>query len=177
MSVGQSLGQSVGRDEEDARWVTKVELAKFRGISIASADRLVRRQKWRRQRGNDKRARILVPLSWLTSDKSSGDDHAATDAAPDSTEDVTEDAAADGSGDNFHIISVFERQIDHEREEKKQLFEALQAAGERERELTDRIADLQAERDSLLENLSMWRRWRWRRRRRKEREEAAKRES
>jgi len=44
-------------------------------------------------------------------------------------------------------------------------------------ERDERIATLQAERDSLLENLSMWRRWRWRRRRRQEREETAKPES
>jgi hypothetical protein len=45
-------------------WMTKAEIAAVRRITVASADRLVRRQGWRKQRGNDGRARVLVPLSW-----------------------------------------------------------------------------------------------------------------
>src|SRR5690242_12778545 len=46
---------------EDGQWMSKAELAAARGISLASADRLVRRRKWRRQKGNDGRVRVLVP--------------------------------------------------------------------------------------------------------------------
>lgn len=45
----------------DDRWLTFQELAENRGISIASAIRLVRRKRWRRQKGNDDRVRCLVP--------------------------------------------------------------------------------------------------------------------
>jgi hypothetical protein len=42
-------------------WLTKAEFAARRQISQASADRLIRRQGWRRQPGNDGRVRVLVP--------------------------------------------------------------------------------------------------------------------
>ena len=42
-------------------WLTKAEFAERRQISQASADRLIRRQGWRRQPGNDGRVRVLVP--------------------------------------------------------------------------------------------------------------------
>jgi len=48
----------------DSVWMTKVELAAVRRISTASADRLIRRQGWRKERGNDGRARVLVPRIW-----------------------------------------------------------------------------------------------------------------
>jgi hypothetical protein len=35
-----------------------------RRISVASADRLIRRQGWRKHPGNDGRARVLVPRTW-----------------------------------------------------------------------------------------------------------------
>jgi hypothetical protein len=46
-------------------WLTKAELAHVRRISIASATRLIRRQGWRRQPGNDGRVRVLVPEDWM----------------------------------------------------------------------------------------------------------------
>jgi hypothetical protein len=50
--------------EDDAgtgRWLTYDELAVVRGIKRSGAVRLVQRLKWRRQAGNDGKARILVP--------------------------------------------------------------------------------------------------------------------
>ena len=52
-------------EAEDGTWVTKAELANVRGISVESAERLIRRQRWRRQPGNDGRVRVLVPPDWL----------------------------------------------------------------------------------------------------------------
>src|ERR1700722_18867712 len=43
------------------RWMTYDELAAMRGIKRIGAVRLVQRYKWRRQAGNDGRARVLVP--------------------------------------------------------------------------------------------------------------------
>jgi hypothetical protein len=43
------------------RWMTYDELAEMRGIKRIGAVRLVQRYKWRRQAGNDGRARVLVP--------------------------------------------------------------------------------------------------------------------
>jgi hypothetical protein len=52
-----------------ARWLTFAELAASRGISRASASKLVRRHHWRRQQDNQGRVLILVPpeaLDWAT---------------------------------------------------------------------------------------------------------------
>jgi hypothetical protein len=50
----------------DGRWLTYDELAALRGIRRIGAVRLVQRYKWRRQAGNDGKARILVPRDALT---------------------------------------------------------------------------------------------------------------
>jgi hypothetical protein len=48
---------------DGARRMTYAELADVRGISRASAERLVRRRKWPRQVGNDGVVRVIVPLT------------------------------------------------------------------------------------------------------------------
>src|SRR5690242_5961716 len=58
---------SAGREPTDGVWMTKAQLAAVRRISVASADRLIRRQGWRKHPGNDGRARVLVPPTWLPS--------------------------------------------------------------------------------------------------------------
>ena len=45
------------------RRMTYAELAVIRGISAASAERLVRRRRWVRQLGNDGIVRVFVPLT------------------------------------------------------------------------------------------------------------------
>jgi hypothetical protein len=63
----------------EGKWLTYDEIAQLRGIGRESAIKLVHRTKWRRQKGNDGSARILVPQDWLnpstrkrSSDNSSG---------------------------------------------------------------------------------------------------------
>jgi hypothetical protein len=51
-----------GDDRDEIRWLTYAELGQARGISTASATRLAFRRKWRRQVGNDKTARVAVPV-------------------------------------------------------------------------------------------------------------------
>jgi hypothetical protein len=54
---------------DGTRRMTYAELAQAKGISVASARRLVRRHGWPRQVGNDGGiVRVLVPLSHLVSD-------------------------------------------------------------------------------------------------------------
>lgn len=55
-------------------WLTKAEIASVRRISVASADRLIRRKCWRKQLGNDGRARVLVPTDWASSEARSPTD-------------------------------------------------------------------------------------------------------
>jgi hypothetical protein len=56
---------------DSARWRAFAELAAARGISQASASRLVRRRRWRRQTDNQGRVRVLVP----SEDNEPGDAH------------------------------------------------------------------------------------------------------
>ena len=51
-------------DMVDGVWMTKAELAALRRISSGSANRLIRRQRWARRRGNDGRTHVLVPKPW-----------------------------------------------------------------------------------------------------------------
>ena len=78
---GDTSGDISGDMSGDGRWMTYDELAKLRGIARASAERLVLRNRWRRQRGNDRTVRILVPTNGLSGDMSddvSGDVSADT---------------------------------------------------------------------------------------------------
>ena len=109
MSVGAS---------EDGVWMTKAELAAVRRISVASADRLIRRQRWRKQRGNDGRARVLVPADWAEprkgepTDKFSGN---PTDAA-DRPTDAADRHPTDGPTDISHQIRALTVALDAIRE-------------------------------------------------------------
>lgn len=48
---------------DGTRRMTYAELADVRGISVPSAERLVRRRRWARQAGNDGVVRVNVPLT------------------------------------------------------------------------------------------------------------------
>jgi hypothetical protein len=49
----------------EGRWLSYDELGQIRGIGRASAVKLAQREKWQRRAGNDRTARVLVPLEWL----------------------------------------------------------------------------------------------------------------
>jgi hypothetical protein len=68
-------GDQSGDMSDDGRWLTYAQLAASRGISKASAARLVLRKRWRRQRGNDRTVRILVPHDSLSADMTSDVSH------------------------------------------------------------------------------------------------------
>jgi hypothetical protein len=71
---------------QDGRWMTYGELARARSIDRQSAVKLVRRQHWRRQPGNDGEVRIFVPsegLSRVTAKDETRDE--ARPIAPDMT--------------------------------------------------------------------------------------------
>jgi hypothetical protein len=79
----------------DDRWMTFAELADARGISRASASKLVRRKKWRRQTDNRGTVRILVPLD-------------AMDSPLDRPADNPLDRPSVGPMDISHMIRAFE---------------------------------------------------------------------
>jgi hypothetical protein len=99
---------SVGSEDADGVWMTKAELAAARRISVASADRLARRMKWRKQPGNDGRARVLVPTDWA-SVRSESESPAPTDKPKDSP--------AGNPTDIYSITRAFERALDVVREQ------------------------------------------------------------
>jgi chromosome segregation ATPase len=66
--------------------MTYDELARLRVISKPSAERLVLRNHWRRQRGNDRTVRILVPIDSLSGD-------------------ISGDASEDTSGDARQLLT------------------------------------------------------------------------
>jgi hypothetical protein len=69
---------------DGSRRMTYAELAAVRGISVASAERLVRRRRWARQVGNDGVVRVLVPLAEARKRKPT----ALADTAPDNPADI-----------------------------------------------------------------------------------------
>ena len=81
---------------EAGRWLTYAELGRVRGISKASAERLVRRHKWLRQEGNQGVAMALVPLSMIEETVNKGDQ------AHREQESVSPDKGQDTRGDVTH---------------------------------------------------------------------------
>lgn len=51
--------------DDAGEWLSFAELGQRRGISKASAERLVRRRRWRRQAANDGTVRVYVPTGAL----------------------------------------------------------------------------------------------------------------
>jgi predicted RNase H-like nuclease (RuvC/YqgF family) len=58
----------------NGRWMTYGEIAASRGTSRIAAVRLTQRHKWRRQKGNDGFARVLVPPDMLRPERRNPDD-------------------------------------------------------------------------------------------------------
>jgi hypothetical protein len=50
---------------EQGRWLSYDELGQIRWIGRPSAVKLAQRERWQRLSGNDRTARVLVPLDWL----------------------------------------------------------------------------------------------------------------
>jgi len=74
---------------DDGRWLSYAEIAHLRGISIASAKRLVLRHRWRRQTDNRNVVRILVPADTIAEAAS------RAERSADTAEHVTPDVSHD----------------------------------------------------------------------------------
>ena len=91
-------------DADGGQWMTYPELAALRRVSRASAERMVRRHKWRRQDDNRGHVRAYIPAEWCVPP----------------TEDVRRDIRRDGRGDVTAVIAplqaaiaVLREQLDH----------------------------------------------------------------
>src|SRR4051812_12334033 len=83
---------------DDIIRLTYAELAEARGISLASARRMVHRHKWLKQVGNDGLSRILVPAEFATRSESTGSD-ATDDVIDDTSSDAINGASRDATND------------------------------------------------------------------------------
>ena len=91
---GSAAGHHMNDDAgTGGRWMTYDELAAMRGIKRIGAVRLVQRYKWRRQAGNDGRARVLVPHDSLQPVR-------GTDAGTSAPAPVTHTSAGSAAGND-----------------------------------------------------------------------------
>lgn len=58
-------GEASPEGSGEGRWLTHSEISQVYGIGRESVVKLVRREKWRKQPGNDGAVRVLVPSEWL----------------------------------------------------------------------------------------------------------------
>ena len=65
--MDDSTDDGGGNNPDAVRWTTRAELAKVHGISAASATQPAFRPNWLRQGGNDKAARVTVPIGEIMS--------------------------------------------------------------------------------------------------------------
>jgi hypothetical protein len=158
-------------EEPDARWMTYRELAAARAISPASATRLAMRRKWRRQRGNDGIARVLVPMTEAEPARATASDVMGV-IAGDVSHDATPDIARTINALEEHVITLRERLAEAEQRIAREATRADQAEAEvrAEREAARRLAEQIAELGSAVARLAAapagestppgrWRRW------------------
>ena len=100
-------------DGGGARWMSFAELGAARGISKASAIKLVRRHGWRRQRDNQGHVRALVPLTWAEGDRA-GERDSLPDSTPDNQPDTGLVAGALAALETA-VLSLTERALAAER--------------------------------------------------------------
>ena len=122
--------------DDDGRWLSKAELAAARGISAASTDRLIRRQHWRRQMGDDRKIRVFVPATWIGEDLRPGPRSGNPSGNP-------TDAA--GPTDISRAISVLETAATALREQLERSDARAADAEARERQTRDRLVVALAE--------------------------------
>jgi hypothetical protein len=65
--MAEGIGERIGEDIGEGRWLTYTELAEIRGIGRESAVKLAQRERWRKLSGNspDRTVRVFVPAEWL----------------------------------------------------------------------------------------------------------------
>jgi hypothetical protein len=133
-------------DGADGTWMTKREIAAVRGISIASADRLVRRHGWRKQPGNDGRVRTYVPSDWTTPPEP---------GRPADPPDIRSDGRSDIPSDISIITKAFDAAI-------ASLTERARVAERRAEQAEARVRELEIERavDAAARRSWLFRPWR-----------------
>ena len=141
--------------ETDGVWLTKADIARVRGITIASAYRLIRRQGWRRQPGNDGKIRVLVPPDWANGHRMG---ESAVPSAVPSAGPLTEpsDATSDIPSDGADLVRLIEAANVRADEANRRADAAMTLADRTLAQLADATARSQADIDALRNALSRW---------------------
>jgi hypothetical protein len=92
-------------DATEGRWLTYDELAQVRGIQRIGAVRLAKRQGWRRQPGNDGKARVMVPTTALSLVRGTRPSPSAIEPVPDGVPDGEGNSWANG-GANGAVTTI-----------------------------------------------------------------------
>jgi hypothetical protein len=92
------IGAFMGGEPGDIRWLSYAQIAAARGISRASAVRMARRAKWRRQTNNAGVVTVAVPVSYLERDQ-------------DNPEGSPKDRPGDRPGESHEGIAALARAI------------------------------------------------------------------
>lgn len=128
---------------EDVRLLTYDEIASTFGITRESARQLVIRKRWGRQKGNDGKARIEVPVDAInTSDDPS---HDTSDATGHVTPPSPSVSTSDDPSDDATAFSILARHIDRLEGELSELKVSLEAERVRAAEVPPLRAHLEAE--------------------------------
>ena len=145
----------VGDNGDDGVWMTYGELASARRIKRAAAVRLVQRRRWRRQVGNDKLTRVLVPRDMVKlADEASRPDgnDIADDIVGDNASDVTALQVAIDALRGAHAGEIATFREQHGR--SVAVLESRLADAERRAERSDlALAGERARADSLRDRL------------------------
>jgi hypothetical protein len=132
------MDPSSQKESADAgRWLNYAEIAALRRISKASAERLVRRRRWRKQTDNRGVARAYVPEDWCAA------------AAKDIRADVRRDDRAATTAEAFTAaLAALREQQGHERTawetERMRMTVVIDGFAKQTAEQRDQIAALQA---------------------------------
>jgi len=146
---------------DDYVQMTYEEIAAKLKIEIDSARKLVRRRRWRRTTGNDKKTLIEVPVDY--------DWERGRDTAADAPEDMPQEAPSENQvhqmlgrleGELLGMREVVNAERGRADTERQRADEAMQRLTMVERERDERIAKLERERDERLAEIRQERdRW------------------
>ena len=127
MRAGDVMADTQEDSDADIRWLSYAQIAKIRGISRASAERIVRRAKWRRQVDNQGVTRAAVPLAYAEPERTN---------PPDSQVEIPP-----GANSLQAAIDALREQQDHERTAWREERGRLVADLDRERARADTLRD------------------------------------
>jgi hypothetical protein len=128
-------------DEEAVRWLSYSEIAALRRISRTSAERMVRRAKWRRQVDNQGVTKAAVPLAYAEADRTS---------PPDGQAESQGDSQAENPPDSA-LFAALRGAFDVALAAKDEQIQRLETAAATERDRADAFRELAMKNAGMVE--------------------------